>query len=79
MSYCRFGYDGSEVYVYSGADGIVCCGCRLDPIEQTTFELHSEMIAHLLEHRKAGHVVPQYAIDTLLEESMAGYGGNEEE
>ncbi len=29
MSYTRFGWDGSDVYVFRSASGIECCGCIL--------------------------------------------------
>ncbi len=29
MSYARFGWDNSDVYVFRSRDGIECCGCIL--------------------------------------------------
>ena len=30
MSYCRFAWDGSDVYVFGSGDGVIeCCGCSL--------------------------------------------------
>ena len=63
MSYCRFGWNGSDVYVYEGEGGIVCCGCRLGGFP--SFGTEEGMIVHLGQHRRAGHFVPQYAIEGL--------------
>lgn len=64
MSYVRFAWDGSDVYVYeSCSGGIECCGCFFgQPFNCATAE---EMIAHLATHRRAGHFVPEYAITGL--------------
>ena len=72
MSYVRFGKD-SDVYVYHHYQGFLeCCGCILDPEGEgwsfPSFKTRSEMITHLEEHKKAGHDVPEYAIDRLKEE-----------
>lgn len=58
MSYARFGCDGSDVYVYCGVSGLVCCGCLL--MCESSFETESieEMIRHLKDHVFNGHVVP---------------------
>ena len=64
MSYCRFAWDGSDVYVYESEEGIECCGCRLNAYGTTT-DTPEEMIMHLAEHKKAGHFVPFYAIEGL--------------
>jgi hypothetical protein len=69
MSYCRFAWDNSDVYVFGiGNNEFQCCGCLLQ--EHSSFYCNGQeaMIKHLLEHRKAGHVVPQHAIDRLKEE-----------
>jgi len=74
MSYCRFAWDGSDVYVFPTNNGqedvIECCGCKLVGHEWGHFDCKTpeEMIAHLAEHRKAGHFVPFYAIERLWEE-----------
>lgn len=33
MSYARFGWDGSDVYVFVSSDAIECCGCLLQERE----------------------------------------------
>jgi uncharacterized protein YktB (UPF0637 family) len=66
MSYCRFAWDGSDVYVYESSDGITCCGCMLG--SGCTTNAPEEMIAHLAQHRRAGHFVPADAILALWED-----------
>jgi len=63
MSYCRFAWEGSDVYVYGSNRGLECCGCRFD--EGFIAKEPEEMIAHLARHRRAGHYVPQKAIERL--------------
>lgn len=64
MSYCRFAWDGSDVYVFESDRGFECCGCHL---RDGSFlaETPEEMIAHLAEHRRAGQFVPFNAITGL--------------
>lgn len=68
MSYCRFGWNGSDVYVYESERGLTCCGCRL---VDGGFDCATtvEMIAHLAAHRAAGQFVPAHAIESLWAES----------
>ena len=70
MSICRFTED-SDVYMYYSDGGIDCCGCLLHPKpadpEFWYFKTAREAADHLLAHREAGHLVPQYAIDELIE------------
>ena len=63
MSYCRFAWDGSDVYVFESSQGIECCGCRLG--ETFVTSMPEEMIQHLAQHRRAGHYVPDYAVEGL--------------
>ena len=74
MSYCRFAWGGSDVYVYEGDSGITCCGCSLTGCTTTEPEV---MIAHLALHRRAGHVVPEHAI-TGLWNDIPGKGSGPE-
>jgi len=66
MSYARFGCEDSDVYVFFNTGGYFeCYRCRLkrpDPMVDTP----KEMVAHMEEHRKVGHTVPQSCIDGLL-------------
>jgi hypothetical protein len=66
MSFCRFAWDGSEVYVFGSSSGIECCGCKLQ--QNFTAGTPEEMITHLALHRRAGHYVPLYAIERLWAE-----------
>lgn len=69
MSYVRWGNDNSDVYLYEGDGGCVCCGCPLEPDEglgYTTRDLDA-MLGHLQLHRAAHHTVPAW-VDTVLRE-----------
>ena len=79
MSYCRFGWEGSDVYIYMSTGGwIECCACSLQPTRRGTllgedFDIHEsfkaydtqEMIYHITQHREAGHHVPHYVEEEL--------------
>lgn len=75
MSYCRVS-PNSDVYMYdSGYGKIDCDWCDLTERKApgffpptVTLTSREEAMNHLLEHRKAGHLVPQYAIDRLQNE-----------
>lgn len=67
MSYCRFAWEGSDVYVFEGQSGLECCGCKLSERGFGTSE-PEEMIKHLALHRRAGHYVPDGAILRLWED-----------
>ena len=64
MSYCRFAWDGSDVYVYEGENGFNCCGCWLN---ERGFDCDTpeQMILHLAAHRRAGHFVPFHAVESM--------------
>jgi hypothetical protein len=65
MSFARLSHD-SDVYVYDTDNGFECCFCRLDPDGDIKFtKTAKQMVAHLEEHRKAGHRVPNYCMDEL--------------
>jgi hypothetical protein len=66
MSYCRFAWDNSDVYMYEGNEGIVCCCCKIFP-EGFVGNI-TETIEHLSRHLFEGHIVPRYAFDRLLDE-----------
>lgn len=82
MSYARFGSQGSDVYVYAGSRGFVCCWCWLNKPPKTNPEsvfgadtlcdTEQEMIDHLRKHREAGHTVPNRAIERLESEREEG-------
>ena len=65
MSLCRFGWDGSDVYVFYDVGGFInCCGCRL---HDGSFHAGTEqqMIDHFREHEKAGDHVPPDVFEAL--------------
>jgi hypothetical protein len=69
VALCRFGSD-SDVYVYySIHGGIECCGCRLLDGRLFNLPTEAEMIAHLEQHRRAGHKVPEEAFEELRTEA----------
>ncbi|KKN49499.1 hypothetical protein LCGC14_0642060 [marine sediment metagenome] len=69
VSYCRFGTN-SHVYVAGSLfGGIDCLACILHSEGMTaTFQTRTEMIAHLEEHRNAGHSVEEHPFNRLREE-----------
>lgn len=62
MSYARFGWEGSDVYLFASAIadvGVVeieCCGCWLSG-ESVSFVTIEAVDDHLRLHEQAGHVV----------------------
>lgn len=84
MSYCRFAWDNSDVYVYESESGLECAGCKLTSdfggftanegdlgdVDRTLNPASfMKMIVHLRMHRAMGHVVPMYAPASLSEEA----------
>lgn len=79
MSYCRFGWEGSDVYIYMSVAGwIECSACLLQPTKKNTILGHTiqinesfqaydtqEMIYHIKQHREVGHHVPHYVEEDL--------------
>lgn len=67
MSYARFGWDGSDVYIFEHVGGFIqCCGCTLTNPEDgehfgfANLKTAREALTHLDEHVKAGdHVTPR--------------------
>jgi hypothetical protein len=75
MAYCRFTRQ-SDVHVYEDVGGgLTCCGCTLrgvGPLGQDfNCPTRSSMIAHLEEHRAAGHEVEEDTFHRLREEIAA--------
>jgi hypothetical protein len=65
VSFVRVGEDGSDVYIYADSRGYVtCCWCPLDADPRTTDR--DVMLAHVADHRQAGHHVPDW-VDARLE------------
>jgi hypothetical protein len=68
MSYARLAED-SDVYVFRCVYGALeCCGCSLSKNHWARFDTTDAMLAHLDEHKAAGHDVPERAIVRLIEE-----------
>jgi len=66
MSYCRFSHDKSDVYVFRNEHNLYeCCTCKISESGYFTCKKKEAMIKHLMKHRKAGHVVPEYAIEKI--------------
>ena len=73
MSYCRFS-DNSDIYLFDNiSGGWECCNCYLgEGGKATNLETRTETIKHLLKHKDAGHKVPTYSIERLVEELREG-------
>lgn len=82
MSYARFGWDQSDVYVYStkfnGKDFIVCAMCYFGDEMEGSFYAEStlEMLDHLKAHQKAGHLVPHDTFDALITDDPENFPNN---
>ena len=63
MSYARFGWDGSDVYVfYSVGDYYECCGCQLQEREWVDDPGRSILGGYL---KDVGEIVPHTFKDTV--------------
>lgn len=71
MSYCRWGED-SDVYVYH-SDGYVCSSCKMAEGKDIRLETPIQLLAHLVRHRKEGHLVPDAAIERLQRDVKRGW------
>jgi len=79
MSWARFGYEGSDVYIFNDVrGGITCCSCQLQkevPTRIAGFMLHDdfncatekEMYEHIRQHIAAGHCIPDYLVKEATE------------
>ncbi len=66
MSFARFGADGSDVYLFENAGGwLECCGCALPTHSSYRTRDVAAFLAHLDEHRAAGHHVPAAASERV--------------
>jgi hypothetical protein len=68
MAYCRFGPD-SDVYFYKTLDGWECCRCSLNSGEFVYLANFDAAYAHIQDHVKAGHKVPDKALSRLRKEA----------
>jgi len=72
VSYCRvcpadnrYGWPASDLYVYLDCGGyLLCCGCTLG----NSFRAYctADMVTHVEEHKRTGHVVREDLIPALL-------------
>ena len=71
MSYCRF-LEADAYIVGTVRDGkpvIECCGCTLTGDgEFPAFDTEDGMLAHIAEHRAAGHFIPAHVDERLNSE-----------
>jgi hypothetical protein len=72
MSYCRFGQDDSDIYLFDHVAGYFeCCGCSLGKDGMSTqMSTIPEVLRHLNKHIEKGDLVPEYAFDRLVEEAV---------
>lgn len=80
MSYCRLMKGDSDIYLYFGGgdDTWVCCFCLLGASADRAYDRWygrtiSEVRAHLLQHRAAGHLVPDFVL-RMVEAEIEHYG-----
>lgn len=77
MSYARFGWNGSDVYVFLHAGGFIqCCGCPYANDGYGSFNAYrtKQMVDHLKKHQANGDHVPEKVFTRLEaehEENMA--------
>lgn len=75
MSYCRLSKE-SDVYVFAhAAGGIECCACSLNDGRYINCPTPEAMLRHLEQHQRAGHKVPQHAIERLQRERRSRFVG----
>lgn len=77
MSYSRFGWDNSDVYIFEHVGGgIECCGCPLPEDAQTQFTDLAQLEEHLGAHEAVGHTVPAGVRTGIYADRRAGeYAG----
>jgi|SaaInl3SG_22_DNA_1037383.scaffolds.fasta_scaffold00923_30 hypothetical protein len=71
MSYARFGWDGSDVYIFLHVGGFIqCCGCQFPNDGHGSFNAYTtqEMVDHLKKHEADEDFVPQKVYDRLWED-----------
>ena len=70
MSFARF--SEGDVYVYLNTNGLYeCCWCYLAG-RCVLVPTAAEMLAHIEEHRRAGHDIPGRCVPGLLAEKASG-------
>lgn len=73
MSYCRFGWDGNQAYIFGTTRGNVnlleCCGCAFG--DSWDFDNYGDMLRHLNDHRSAGHFISTYVDEAMWDEILS--------
>ena len=70
MAFCRWKAGESDLYVFEAEENqFICCKCPLLERGDTVTADQAGMVAHLLEHRAAGHLVPEDALEDLRAEA----------
>ena len=82
MSYARFGWDNSDVYVFMHVSGwLECCMCTLvrDHQDEISFRASDTdtMIAHLKKHIAVKDYVPSHVFDDLIADDEENFGKGE--
>lgn len=67
----------SSLYMFPTIDGgngnaVECCGCILNG-SSVTLDTFTEVVAHLDEHRKAGHTVHPFVEPAIEEDFKSGF------
>lgn len=76
MSYSRWGWNGSDVYIFGtewvGQRAIECCDCHFADYDEpgAFFDNYGDLLRHISDHRAAGHHVPDY-VDQRIREEIA--------
>ena len=69
MSFARFGWEDSDVYIFLNVAGhFECCYCGIS--DQCKYYSTDEMITHLREHLAAGQTVPEDTFTRLEAERV---------
>lgn len=74
MSYIKWGWEQSDVYIYGGSfdvgdNYIECCGCGLrGEFEFVRFTTYGDLLRHIEAHRADGDCVPTLVDDRIREE-----------
>lgn len=87
MAYSRWGWDGSDLYIYMDTGGYLnCTACPLMPLAENakikmnqSFHAYStmDMIDHLGEHMDAGHNFPDSVIPDILSDDEDNFGASD--
>lgn len=70
MSFSRFGWDDSDVYVFEHVGGFIqCCGCQFAEKDYESYDAKTprDMLSHLERHAKDGDNVNK-AVSRITEE-----------